>query len=237
MRILPAPIRVRRRASPAFERFDERITPATIQGGMGPIASAALDVASSGARNSGVVEDVELGRKMRLAARIETLDHSIARTERRLDHALDLHRTHAAVVLDASLSMQVRKLNAIVDPSGTPTNPPANGSLPPNVPPLVATIYQQYEQWVAGGQQGTFVSSETAVVEIQGTNVGIEVHDGNPADFTTLGAELQNLGMQVTSSSATYGIYTGFVPIGQIPAVAQLPQTPNLSALLYPATG
>jgi hypothetical protein len=231
MRILLAPRRARRRASPLFEQLDERITPTATQGVMATIASAALDVANN-TLNSTVAKDVELAGDRHFAARVEKLEHSIGRTERRLDRALARHRMHAAAHLDASLSVQVQKLTAMVDPFGT--DPPASGSLPSNVPPQLATIYQQYEQWVAGGEQGTFVSSESAIVEIQGTNVGIEVHDGNPADFAALGTELQNLGMQVNSSSATYGIYSGFIPIAQIAAVAQLPQTPNLSPLMYP---
>ncbi len=236
MRTLPSPIRARRRASPMFQHLDERITPTSTQGVMAPIASAALDVASNGALNPAVVKDVELGRDRHFAAHVERLEHSITRTERRLHRALAGHRVHAAAMLDVSLAAQVQKLT-LLDASVTSPAPPASGSLPPNVPPLLATIYLQYELWLAGGQQGTFVSSEEAVVEFQGTNVGIEVHDGDPADFTALGTELQSLGMQVTTASATYGTYVGFIPIGQIPAVAELPQTPNLSPLMYPATG
>jgi len=72
------------------------------------------------------------------------------------------------------------------------------------------------------------------MVEIQGTNVGIYVHDGNPADFAALGSELQSLGMQITDSNATYGTYAGFLPIARLVAVAQLPQMLSLSPMLYP---
>ena len=124
----------------------------------------------------------------------------------------------------------------VVPPTPTPpTSPPSNTNLPPSVSPLLGTIYQSYVQWLNAGQQGTFTSPTGAgQVEVQGTNVGIYVHDGNPADFIALGIELENLGMQFTDSDATYGVYAGFLPIAQLPALADLPQTPNLSPMLYP---
>ena len=105
------------------------------------------------------------------------------------------------------------------------------GSLPHSI---LAMVYQEYAQWVSAGEPGAFTSSEAGMVEIQGTNVGIYVHDANPADFAALGSELQSLGMQITDSNATYGTYAGFLPIAQLAAVAQFAQSPNLSPILYP---
>ena len=40
--------------------------------------------------------------------------------------------------------------------------------------------------------------------------------------------------MQVTVSSATYGIVTGFLPISQLPAAGLLPQTADLTPTYRP---
>jgi hypothetical protein len=116
----------------------------------------------------------------------------------------------------------------------TPVPPTPTGILPGNVSLSLATVYQQYEQWVSGGEQGAFSPSTTLPIEFQGSNVGIYVHDGNPADFNTLETELQNLGMQITIADATSGTFAGFLPIAQLPAVGQLPQVPIVSPMLYP---
>ena len=69
---------------------------------------------------------------------------------------------------------------------------------------------------------------------IQGTNVGIQVHDNNPADFATLVSQLQAAGMQISSSSATYGLVVGMLPIAQLPAVAGLPEVPSVTPMFQP---
>jgi hypothetical protein len=118
----------------------------------------------------------------------------------------------------------------------TPTPGPQTGSkvLTANVSLYLATVYQQYEQWVSGGEQGAFSPSTTLPIEFQGGNVGIYVHDGSPADFNTLETELQDLGMQITIADATSGTFAGFLPIAQLPAVGQLPQTPIVTPIFYP---
>jgi hypothetical protein len=72
------------------------------------------------------------------------------------------------------------------------------------------------------------------LVVIQGTNVGIQVQDNNPGDFSAPMAELQTAGMQITSSSATYGLIVGMLPIAQLPALAALPQAPSVTPLMQP---
>jgi hypothetical protein len=71
-------------------------------------------------------------------------------------------------------------------------------------------------------------------VVIQGSNVGIQVHDNNPADFDSLASQLQSDGMQITASSATYGTVAGMLPIAQLPAVAGLPGAPSVTAQYHP---
>ena len=69
---------------------------------------------------------------------------------------------------------------------------------------------------------------------IQGSNVGIQVHDNNPADFATLMSQLQAAGMQISSSSATNGLIVGMLPIAQLPAVAGLPEVPGVTPMFQP---
>ena len=71
-------------------------------------------------------------------------------------------------------------------------------------------------------------------VVIQGTSVGIQVHDNNPSDFNNLVSELQADGMQITSSSAANGLVVGMLPIAQLPAVAGLPEAPSVTPLYHP---
>ncbi len=225
-------IRQGRHASPTLESLDERIAPTSMSAGLAaPALSVALRAEVGGGAHPSAVKEAQLASEKHFALRVARVEKAIARTEVHLARAEARHHTHAAADLQASLSLQMGKLISLVSSASSSTN---SGSLPANVPPLLATVYQEYEQWAAGGEQNTFTSSETGIVEIEGTNVGIEVHDGNADDYTALGSELQSLGMQITTSSATYGTYVGFLPIAQLPAVAQLAQGPNLSPLLYP---
>jgi hypothetical protein len=86
------------------------------------------------------------------------------------------------------------------------------------------TIYQEYQRFVADGGTGTFTSSLSNLIRIQGTNVGVEVH-GNGGDFNALVTSLQGLGMQITATDAVTQTVEGMLPISQLPAAAQEPQT------------
>ncbi len=64
---------------------------------------------------------------------------------------------------------------------------------------------------------------------IEGDQVGIQVQDGNPAEFQTLLTELTQAGMNVSLSSATYGTVIGMLPISDLLAVSQLSQTISIT--------
>jgi hypothetical protein len=49
-------------------------------------------------------------------------------------------------------------------------------------------------------------------------------------------AAAQSLGLQVTTTSDTYDIVTGFMPIAQLPSLAQLSGSPAITPMLYPTT-
>jgi hypothetical protein len=105
---------------------------------------------------------------------------------------------------------------------------------PANVSPTLSVIYDAYEQNPGGFPASLAGTGAASLVVIQGSNVGIQVHDNNPADFDLLLTELQNAGLQVTSSSATYGTIVGMLPISQLPAVAALSEAPGVTPLFRP---
>ena len=96
------------------------------------------------------------------------------------------------------------------------------------------TIYQEYEQNPTGFSGNTSSANGANLVVIQGDDVGIQVHDGNPADFAALVTELQNAGMQITTADAAYGTVVGLLPIAQLPTVGGLSQAPSVTALMQP---
>jgi hypothetical protein len=90
------------------------------------------------------------------------------------------------------------------------------------------TIYQEYEN-------GDLTSSNAPnQVEIQGTNVGIDVHAATASDFNSMVSALQALGMQVTSSSDADDVVEGFLPIAQLPAAAQVVGSPAIAPIFNP---
>jgi hypothetical protein len=118
--------------------------------------------------------------------------------------------------------------SSTTSPVGSPSSA-SPSPLPPNVASQLQTIYQEYENGTlpaSTGQPGT--------VEIQGSSVGVEFHDSNPADFSAMVTQVENLGLQVTDVDSTYDTVTGFLPIAQLPAVAQLSTTVAVLPLLYP---
>jgi hypothetical protein len=110
------------------------------------------------------------------------------------------------------------------------TNTAPASSLPANVAQALDVIYNAYEQDPSTFSPSSVPSTNGAnLVQIQGTNVGIQVQDSNPANFNTLLANLQSAGMQVTLSSANYGMVVGFLPIAQLPTVAALADAPSIT--------
>jgi hypothetical protein len=117
---------------------------------------------------------------------------------------------------------------------GGGTDSGSTSSLPPNVSKTLDVMYGAYVQDPSHYPANLPQTNGANLVVIQGTNVGIQVHDNNPADFNTLVTELQAAGMQITSSSATYGLVVGMVPITQLPAVAAIPGAPSVTPMFQP---
>jgi hypothetical protein len=117
---------------------------------------------------------------------------------------------------------------------GGGTDSGSTSSLPPNASKTLDVIYDAYTQDPSGFPANLPATNGANLVVIQGSNVGIQVHDNNPADFNTLVSELQADGMQINSSSATYGLVVGLLPIAQLPAVAALPGAPSVNPIFQP---
>jgi hypothetical protein len=112
-------------------------------------------------------------------------------------------------------------------PTGTSTNLPS--SLPANAGDVLNTIYQEYQTFKTSGGTGTFTSSSSPYVVIQGSDVRVDVHGNGSGDFGTLVAALQGLGMHITAADTVTQTVEGMVPIDQLPTVAQEPQTLSVS--------
>jgi hypothetical protein len=114
---------------------------------------------------------------------------------------------------------------------GTTTTTPSQTSLPANVSATLDVIYAAYLQ-NGSSLPATIPATDSAnTVVVQGSDVGIQVHDGNPVDFAALVSNLQAAGMQITTSSAQYGTVVGLLPIAQLPAVAALADAPSVTPL------
>ena len=115
--------------------------------------------------------------------------------------------------------------------STTPvTTSPTSASLPlpANASTLLATVYQEFQN----GDLPT--TNEPGQVEIQGINVGIQIHSSDPTDFASMVANAENLGLQVTIESDSFDIVVGFLPISNLPAIAQLSGSPSITPVFTP---
>ena len=101
------------------------------------------------------------------------------------------------------MSRQEVRLDRIVAQSGGTTGTGSPTGLPANVSQTLDVIYNAFEQNPGGFPANVPATDGANMVEIQGSNVGIQVQDSNPAQFGTLLTDLQNAGMQVTISSAS----------------------------------
>jgi hypothetical protein len=114
-------------------------------------------------------------------------------------------------------------------PVTTPGSTTSSNPLPANVSTLLDTVYEEFENGTLPASTG-----KPGGVEIQGSDVGIQIQTSNSSDFNTLVADAESLGLQVTDSSAAYNIVVGFLPISALPSAAQLAGSPSITPLLYP---
>jgi hypothetical protein len=105
-----------------------------------------------------------------------------------------------------------------------PTSPTL--PLPSNVSALLDTIYQEFKN----GDLPT--TNQPGQVEIQGNNIGIQIHGSDPASFASMVANAESMGLQVTTVSDSFDTVVGFLPIANLPAIAQLAGSPSITPLL-----
>ena len=123
--------------------------------------------------------------------------------------------------------------SAITPSPGTPSpvlpSPVTASPLPANVSVLLGSVYEAF-------QNGTLpTTQQPGQPEIQGNNVGIQIHSSDPGDFASMVANAESLGLQVTTVSSDFDIVVGFLPIANLPAIAQLAGAPSITPTLNPA--
>jgi hypothetical protein len=195
-----------RQTQPALERLDLRLAPTSMS--MGAVLASTLRVE---------------------ARQVHRLQTSLERAQPGSRHERTL--VHRIAAEERMMGRQAVRLDQIVARAGG-TGTGSQIIFPANVSPTLGVIYNAYEQNPGGFPAN--LSGAASLVVIQGSNVGIQVHDSNPADFNQLLTELENDGMQVTSSSAYYGTIVGMLPISQLPAVATLTEGPSITPLFRP---
>lgn len=94
-------------------------------------------------------------------------------------------------------------------------------------------IYQEYLTYAqSGGQGGAFKSSLSKLISFNGTNgtnVGVDIR--GYGDFVSFQTALRNIGMNIGAVDPTHQIVEGFLPISQLPTVAQMPNIVGMSPL------
>jgi len=110
--------------------------------------------------------------------------------------------------------------------AGTPAQ-----SLPANVSGDLKAIYEASQ-----GSSTVPVSEGPGAIVIDGTNVGVSVHGNGQGSFSDFVGTLQNLGMEINATNDVTWTVTGMLPIKQLPAAAQTPQTRSISPMYRPVT-
>ncbi len=105
-------------------------------------------------------------------------------------------------------------------PPATPTNA-ANETLVTNRGgQSLGTIYTQYINYELAGAKGSFTSSLANEIYISGSSVGVTISIGGGGDYNTVLGQLESIGMQVTATAPQDGLVEGYLPIAQLPVVA-----------------
>ncbi len=90
-----------------------------------------------------------------------------------------------------------------------------------------------YQAFVDSGGNTSQLAAEFPTIEFQNGMVGLQVKSLG-GDFSQFLTQLTNVGMQVTASSAYYGLVDGWVPVNELPTIAELPQTRAASPIYNP---
>jgi hypothetical protein len=101
----------------------------------------------------------------------------------------------------------------------------------------LGSIYTQYVNYVESGSQGAFNPAQDHTVELIGPTVGVEFQFKSGSNFASNAALLEGAGLVETASFPSANIIEGFLPIGQLPAIAPDPNLSSMTAVMRPTTG
>ena len=161
----------------------------------------------------------------------------ISAADRHENHLARLEAMHEKAVAHHELRLARREARNLAKHPNTimpTTNSNSPGTLPANVEHPTPVALCGSETYESAGASGAFRPTGLNGLVINGTSVGIQVKADNSGDFSSFVTTLQSDGMQVLDSSSTYGLVEGMLPIGQLPAVAQLPQTLSITPMFNP---
>ena len=211
--------RARRQAPFTLESLDDRL-----------VLSAAAGVAADAvaARHEAKLERVAARHEAKLAARAAA--HSMLADPVAIPITGNVLASASAPAASTAISSVIA---ATPSPSGglipvTPTTNPSPvtttqsspGPLPANVAAALQSLYNEYE----GAGSGSFKPSQPTdtLLQISGNNVEVSIKIRSGTAFSTALSQLQSDGMQVSSSSSTYGLVDGMLPISELSGAAQL---------------
>jgi hypothetical protein len=98
---------------------------------------------------------------------------------------------------------------------------------------LGVQIVDIYKAYVDGNGNTAALASEFPGVEFQNGEVGVQLKSLG-GDFSQFVSQLTDVGMNVTASSASYGLVDGYVPVNELPTIAEMNQTQSGQANYYP---
>ncbi len=101
---------------------------------------------------------------------------------------------------------------------------------------LGASAVNIYEAYIQSGDNTSSLTQQFPGVEFQGGNVGLQLKMLYGGDFSQFLTQVQDAGMQVSTSSAYYDLVEGFAPINDLPALAELGLTQSGQVNYAPVT-
>ena len=93
---------------------------------------------------------------------------------------------------------------------------------------------QLYSQFLSYSGSGTFTTTLSKTIMVQGTSVGVDLVFNGSGDFNTQIAQLQGVGMKITATNAKLGIVEGYLPISELPAIARDGYISNIAPIYKP---
>jgi hypothetical protein len=149
--------------------------------------------------------------------------------------------TPALTTDSASISTSTVPTSATITTNAYPGNPTPVATpvaTTPNNPipkanDVLNEVYREYQSYLSsGGAPSSFTTSEASRIYIQGNLVGANI--SVVGDLATYEAQLTALGFQVTAVSTSTHSITGYLPIDQIPTVAQITETIGIAPIYKP---